>query len=70
MDITYDILLSAQKPLHVTDIIARANQHFNVNLDRESLVSALTKKVKNRHMFQRVGPNTFAILDSTDENNE
>jgi hypothetical protein len=50
--------------MHVTDIIARAKQDFNVDLDRESIVSALTKKVKSSKMFKRVKPNTFAILDS------
>ena len=63
MSTIYDILLSAQKPLHVTEIIARAKQDFNVDLDRESIVSALTKKVKSGRMFTRVAPNTFAILD-------
>ena len=63
MSTIYDILLAAQKPLHVTEIIARAKQDFNVDLDRESIVSALTKKVKSGRMFTRVAPNTFAILD-------
>lgn len=34
MNIIYDLLLAAQKPLHVTDIIARAKQDFSVDLDR------------------------------------
>ena len=45
MHIIYDILLAAQKPLHVTDIIARAKEDSSVNLDRESAVSAITKKI-------------------------
>ena len=69
MSIIYDILLAAQKPLHITDIITRAKQNFGVDLDRESIVSALTKKVKSGRMFKRVKPNTFAILDSDLENN-
>jgi len=40
-----------------------------VDLDRESIVSALTKKVKSGRMFKRVKPNTFAVLDSDSENN-
>jgi hypothetical protein len=63
MSTIYNILLAAQKPLHVTEIIARAKQDLNVDLDRESIVSALTKKVKSGRMFTRVAPNTFAILD-------
>jgi len=67
MSIIYDILLAAQKPLHVTEIITRAKTDFQVELDRESIVSALTKKVKSGRMFKRVAPNTFAILDVTGE---
>ena len=64
MSIVYDILLHAQQPLHITEIINRGKNEFRVDLDRESLVSALTKKVKSGRMFQRVAPNTFTILDS------
>jgi hypothetical protein len=67
MTIVYDILLAAQRPLHITDIIERAQSQFHVALDRESLVSALTKKVKSGRMFTRVAPNTFAILDQPRE---
>ena len=68
IDVIYDILLAAQQPLHVTDIIARAKQDFSVNLDRESVVSAITKKIKSGRMFKRVAPNTFAILKEPTEN--
>jgi predicted transcriptional regulator len=68
MHIIYDILLAAQKPLHVTDIIARAKEDFSVNLDRESAVSAITKKIKSGRMFKRVAPNTFTILNEPTEN--
>lgn len=70
MSIISDILLAAQKPLHVTEIIARAKENFDADLDRESIVSALTKKVKSGRMFKRVAPNTFALLDSGSENND
>jgi predicted transcriptional regulator len=67
MNIIYDILLAAQKPLHVTEIIARAKKDFNVSLDRESIVSAITKKVKSGRMFKRVQANTFTILNAEEE---
>jgi hypothetical protein len=67
MSIVYDILLHAHKPLHINEIISRAKNEFKVDIDRESLVSALTKKVKSGRMFQRVAPNTFTILDSETE---
>jgi hypothetical protein len=65
MSMAYDILVKAQKPLHVSEIIARAKDDFNVDLDRESIVSAIIKKVKSGRMFKRVAPNTFTILDSS-----
>jgi hypothetical protein len=64
MDVVYDVLLTAQTPLHITEIIERAEKDFDIRLDRESIVSALTKKVKSGRVFQRVAPNTFSLLDT------
>ena len=69
MNIVRDIPLAEQKPLHVTEIITRAKEDFSMDLDRESIVSALTKKVKSGRIFKRVAPNTFAILDSASDKN-
>jgi len=68
MSIIYDILLSAEKPLHVTEIISRVKQGSNLDLERESIVSAITKKMKSGRMFKRVAPNTFTILDKPSDN--
>jgi len=62
MDIVYDILLAAKGPLHVHDIIQRAQKDFHRPLHRESLVSALTKKVLDQNTFCRTAPNTFDLL--------
>jgi hypothetical protein len=43
-------------------IIARIEQAFAVSVDRESLVSALSKKVARRDRFARTEKNTFALL--------
>ena len=67
MSIIYDLLLAAQKPLHVTEIIKRAKLDFNVDLDRDRIVSALSKKVKSGRMFERVEANTFTILNHEKE---
>ncbi len=67
ISIIYDILLKSPNPLHITEIIAQAKQDFSVDLDRESIASALSKKVRSRRMFKKVAPNTFAILDSSSE---
>jgi hypothetical protein len=65
MSIVYDILKLAQKPMHVSDILTTANQRFGIELDRESVVSALTKRVKRQDRFLKTGPNTFALIDQT-----
>jgi predicted transcriptional regulator len=68
MSIIYDILQAAGKPLHVSEIMSRAKENFNVELQRESIVSALTKKVNAGRTFKRVAPNTFAIIEPGSEN--
>jgi hypothetical protein len=62
MDIVYDILLAAKGPLHVNEIIQRAKRDRRRQLHRESLVSALTKKVLDQNTFARTAPNTFDLL--------
>jgi len=62
MDIVYDILLAAKAPIHINDIIQRAKKDFHRHLHRESLVSALTKKVLDQNTFTRTAPNTFDLL--------
>jgi len=61
--IVEDILRSAGGPLHINEIIARARKNHRVQLKRESIVSALTKKVLDGQTFRRVGPNVFDLLE-------
>ncbi len=61
MDMAMDILRRAQRPLHISEIIAQVKTKFGVTLDRESLVSALVKKVHRRQGLSRTAPNTFEI---------
>jgi len=56
-----DILQRAQRPLHISEIIAQVKTKYGVTLDRESLVSALVKKVHRRQGLSRTAPNTFQI---------
>ena len=62
MDVVYDILLAANGPLHVNEIILRAKRDYRRPLRRESLVSALTKKVLDQNTYARTAPNTFNLL--------
>jgi hypothetical protein len=61
MDMAIDILRRAQRPLHISEIIAQVKTKYGVTLDRESLVSALVKKVHRRQGLSRSAPNTFEI---------
>jgi hypothetical protein len=64
MDIVYDILLVAKHPTHVNDIITIAEKRFNIQLDKESLVSALAKRVKRHDRFIKTAPNTFSLISN------
>ncbi|RPJ51589.1 MAG: hypothetical protein EHM23_33935 [Acidobacteria bacterium] len=61
-EIAEDLLREAGRPLHVTELIELAHSRLARPLSRESLVSALTKKVLEKRTFRRVGPNTFDLI--------
>jgi hypothetical protein len=61
LDIVFNILDSSETPLHISQIIANAEKAFGVKLERESLVSALSKKIQKEERFVRTGKNTFAL---------
>ena len=61
MDMAIDILRRGQRPLHISEIIAQVKTKHGVTLDRESLVSALVKKVHRHQGLSRTAPNTFEI---------
>ena len=62
MDMALDILRQAQRPLHVSDLLAQVKAKHGVALDRESLVSALVKKVHRHQGVVRTAPNTFEVV--------
>jgi hypothetical protein len=61
VDMAFDILKKARAPLHVSQILDRIQSHFGVAVDRESLVSSLTKKVARGDRFLRPERNTFSL---------
>ena len=61
VDMAYDVLKKARGPLHVSELLARIQASFGVAVDRESLVSSLTKKVARQVRFLRTGKNTFSL---------
>ena len=61
VDMAFDILKKARSPLHISEILARIQATFQVTVDRESLVSSLTKKVARGDRFLRSGKNIFGL---------
>jgi hypothetical protein len=53
--------LAAGKPLHMSEIIAAVKEEFGVQLDRDSLSSAMVKQIRKGIRFNRVAPNTFGL---------
>lgn len=62
VDMAYDILRKARGPLHINEILSRIETSFRTSVDRESLVSSLSKKVARRDRFVRAEKNTFGLL--------
>lgn len=64
VDLAEDILKNADSPLHISEIISRIAQTHGRQIDAESLVSALSKRVARKDRFRRTARNTFALLES------
>ena len=63
IEIAKNVLHIAGRPLHVSEIIQLAKRDFEVELDRDSIVSAILKKGKVRCMLRWTTPNTFALKE-------
>jgi hypothetical protein len=61
ISLVHDVLGRAGKPLHISEIIKRVEQVHGVKLDRESIVSTLTKKINRGEGFVRPDKNVFAL---------
>jgi len=61
VDMAFDILKKARSPLHISVILDRIHTQFGLTVDRESLVSSLTKKVARGDRFLRPEKNTFSL---------
>jgi len=61
VDMAFDILKKARSPLHISDLLDRIRIQFGATIDRESLVSSLSKKVARSDRFLRPQKNTFAL---------
>lgn len=59
----YQILKQEKKPLHISEIIKRCKDNYDIVLSRETIVSALLKKVNRFDRFIKTGPNTFGLSE-------
>jgi hypothetical protein len=66
LTIVEDILQNSGQPLHISKIIEIAKKDYDVNLERDSIVSALIKKINAGKTFIRVEPNTFSLKNSSE----
>ena len=62
IDMAYSILSGADRPMHISEIMTLVAKRYGVTLDRESIVSAISKRVARKDRFTRTGPNVFAVL--------
>ena len=63
--IVEDVLNNAGHPLHISDIIRLAEEQYQIKLHRDSIVSAILKKINADQTFIRTAPNTFALKTYT-----
>ena len=61
LDIVEDILAASNQPLHISKIIEIAKHDYNLTLERDSIVSAIIKKIRSGVRFERIAPNTFTL---------
>ncbi len=61
LDMVEDILTAAGESLHINEIINRVEKTHNIRMDRESIVSSLTKKIAQNDRFIRTGKNAFDL---------
>jgi HB1/ASXL restriction endonuclease-like protein with HTH domain len=61
INMVHDVLKRAGKPLHISEIIERVRKVHGLELERESIVSTLTKKVNRGSRFVRTDKNVFGL---------
>lgn len=59
----YNILFKAGQPLHITQIIEEIEKQHGLKVDRESIVSALSKRIARGDRFVRTAKNTFGVRE-------
>jgi hypothetical protein len=57
------VLRKNGQPMHVNDIIQAIEREFQITVQYATLVGNLSRLVKHGKRFERVGPNTYGLLD-------
>lgn len=63
VEYVYQLLKEVKKPLHVKEIINLTKEMYGIELYRESIVSALLKKVNRYDRFSKTGKNIFGLIE-------
>mgnify|MGYP006435763923 CR=1 FL=1 len=63
IDVVENVLKIAGRPLHVSEIIEITKRDYQVEIERDSIVSILIKKIKAGQKSTRTAPNTFALKE-------
>ena len=61
IDMAYNVLKGVHGPLHIDDLLKGIQDFYGIQVDRESLVSSIIKKIRQSRRFVRTAPNTFAL---------
>jgi len=67
IDMIYDILKESTSPVHIDQLIVDAEKKFDVKLEKESVVSAMAKRIKRNDRFIKTAPNTYFLIDQKSE---
>ena len=62
-DMVLDILNDVNRSLHIKEIISLVKEKYDVELDREIIVSSIAKKIAKGILFKRVAPNTYDLIE-------
>jgi hypothetical protein len=56
------VLEETGQPLHVNEIISGIEHHFGVSVRYATLVGNISRLIKQKRTFERVGPNRFGLI--------
>ena len=62
-ELVFNILNDVDSSLHIKEIISLVKQKYDVELDRETIVSAIAKKIAKGILFKRIAPNTYDLIE-------